>query len=1343
MNVPPPLSQRLQFHLSQDEMTVLPGLEEWLRLGLITDSQVRDLSANVLNCAIYATLHPDLSHPELLNGLETWIRLGLVSEAEVLSFSADCLSQAIPVRVAEHAPPILPQMVSPVLEPLKTGWRPQVLKALMDEFSVLWLLFLGVFLVVVSSAVLAASQWQSVPPAGQYGILFGYTLAFWGVSVWVHRRENLQLTAHTLQLTTLLIIPVNFWMIDAFKLLKGGLEIGVAIAAGFMLTFVAGKILKPQERQRWSLIGVKEDANPGAGWVCFFNFVLLCWVHWGWSQTGIGFVAVYVGVIATSLGFLYQQLRWLKMPESPRLRASGAVSSRVNGLWGYTPLFAGALLLFRATVIAKLPLATMALAIAIAGWIFCWAARRAPMFQSGWLLLGGCLLLAGRGITLEFPNPIQAVAITLLALWILGDRLLQSGRSLDLGLLFGIGLQGLYPLYEIIPEPTRAWLVMRVTDLVGAQGMPMAMVSVLGLPYVWMTLWGSDWLRLQSRFQRLVTAPTPAQSKPTSLAVQGEQLALGLGTLLALLSLGNPSLRVVYLGLGFMTLVHRCWIHRKTSPPLAYLTHGVGLAAIASAILAWAPPLGIQTWASLCLGGMLLAWGYSTVSQATVWQQSSWRYGLVLAGIGYFALEPLTHLFVSSWSQSGSWPVSLPSAEWGAIAWTIPTGLMLVAYRSLPPKAHNAQWLAVWSIPLVQWLCLRSVEPRLIGFSLGTVLMTGLALRLKSFGPVFLSLGFGGLLIGNVAWELGLEQHPKWIIVGLAILGISLGLICFKLKDAQTLVFTLYHRASQGWSILLDSLSTLVLSWVAIFSLSGATNPDGVFFGGATLTAIGAGIRVWSFPSPWALCGFLVTFEVWLGIGAVFTQQPFDTIAQGTIIAGFILVFMGRLADRLRQSISPPLWDFLPLVLGGIGGVLGHHAFQGYTGLYTMAAALIALGIGRRSAQYQGLSFLGLAALSFGVYELLVYQLMQRSGEHTGDALILFGALTTAVAVGDRLMARWSPGLFNLSQRQFIPVAHVHWLLGLVFLMTALLFPLSALGEWAWMSLMIVLSAYALGAGRTESGFIYWGISTLLAVLGFGLMQLLPVAQLLHWSGAIASLIALGCYYLPWNRAGLKQLPGQQMAMILPMGVVTLSWLKSGFSPIGLSSLFLSGGWYVWVSQQSQQIRLSYLGVGFGGWAMLRLIDQTLGVTPLWWAFFLAAFIMFIAQVEPLLQGNQRKELRHGLRCIALGLLALMALNESDGSLGWSFSMLLASLGVGFFGIVFKVRACLYVGTLAFLVKIMRILWLFVANYSLLLWAIGIILGLLLIWLAATFESRRTQAIAFLDYWSNTLEQWQ
>jgi hypothetical protein len=81
-------------------------------------------------------------------------------------------------------------------------------------------------------------------------------------------------------------------------------------------------------------------------------------------------------------------------------------------------------------------------------------------------------------------------------------------------------------------------------------------------------------------------------------------------------------------------------------------------------------------------------------------------------------------------------------------------------------------------------------------------------------------------------------------------------------------------------------------------------------------------------------------------------------------------------------------------------------------------------------------------------------------------------------------------------------------------------------------------------------------------------------------------------------------------------------------------------------------------------------------------------------------------------------------------------------LAVTLLGIALRTRAYLYVGTMMFMLAVLRQLWLFISSESLLLWVLGIGLGLLLIWIAATFEARRSQTIALLQSWANELDRW-
>jgi hypothetical protein len=157
--------------------------------------------------SFWLDLKIDPDNPNLLTGLENWLELGLIDDRQIRELAALFLT----CRLAEVAVNIpIPKLQSPEIEPARSIPTPTKLRqpslfstmwtAFKDELSVRWLLFLGVFLVILSSGLLAATQWQRFPAWGQYGVLWAYTIAFWGVGLWARGQVGLSLTANTLQI---------------------------------------------------------------------------------------------------------------------------------------------------------------------------------------------------------------------------------------------------------------------------------------------------------------------------------------------------------------------------------------------------------------------------------------------------------------------------------------------------------------------------------------------------------------------------------------------------------------------------------------------------------------------------------------------------------------------------------------------------------------------------------------------------------------------------------------------------------------------------------------------------------------------------------------------------------------------------------------------------------------------------------------------------------------------------------------------------------------------------------------------------------------------------------------
>jgi hypothetical protein len=198
--------------------------------------------------SIWLELHIDPNDPNLLETLDRVVRSGMLDRSQILNLASTCLSEEIPWE----ALPVMDVSIAPEFQtipipaklpsPISTIWQ-----NLKDELSVRWLLFLGVFLVILSSGVLAATQWSRFPAWGQYGLLWLYTIGFWVVGGWARRQEGLRLTANTLQIVTLLLIPVNFWAIDSFRLWQQPLEVVTALVAGVSLAGIT--YLKHQQQR--------------------------------------------------------------------------------------------------------------------------------------------------------------------------------------------------------------------------------------------------------------------------------------------------------------------------------------------------------------------------------------------------------------------------------------------------------------------------------------------------------------------------------------------------------------------------------------------------------------------------------------------------------------------------------------------------------------------------------------------------------------------------------------------------------------------------------------------------------------------------------------------------------------------------------------------------------------------------------------------------------------------------------------------------------------------------------------------------------------------------------------
>ncbi|MEM8504529.1 MAG: hypothetical protein AAF716_15405, partial [Cyanobacteria bacterium P01_D01_bin.1] len=245
--------------------------------------------------------------------------------------------------------------------------------------------------------------------------------------------------------------------------------------------------------------------------------------------------------------------------------------------------------------------------------------------------------------------------------------------------------------------------------------------------------------------------------------------------------------------------------------------------------------------------------------------------------------------------------------------------------------------------------------------------------------------------------------------------------------------------------------------------------------------------------------------------------------------------------------------------------------------------------------------------------------------------------------------------------------------------------------------------------------------------------------ELLVWGGAIACVIGFVVYWLPWERFGWGG-EVRSLGLWLPLLTLSITWLE-----VQTLGMLIVAAFYAWMANRTGRIRLSYWSVALFDIAFLDYLDGRGWLTAITLSLVASLSILYITEVDPYFRSGSKRQQKHWIRVLASGLVGITALYQTEVSDPiLVFAAVAIAIGILFIfaGLILKVRAFLYVGTATFILQILRILWLFISANSLLLWAVGIVLGLAFIWVAATFESRRSQVSNRLSSWTSALETW-
>ena len=1303
----------------------------------------------------------DKNHPQILEGLDIWLRLGLISNDEVKQLCQKYLSTPLPQpqivkkeKLITNTKTTQKQIdLQPTIPNTSTAKSPnlitQLLQSLMAELSLRWLLFLGLFLVVVSSGLLAASQWQKFPPSAQYLVLLAYTLCFGTATVWTRKTKKLQLTSQTLRLVTLLLVPVNFWAIDGLGLWNNiGEYLIVVFASFFLTTIVIYFYKKPNVSIKWISIAP-------------LNLLGLSYLHYGWRVSGFPILAIYLSVIGTAIATIFHN-QSQKITETIEIENKTNTRDPLTGI--AIVIYTLLILLTRAIFIANVDITKLGLALGIIGWILLKNNTlnqiKGKLFVQNWI--GISLLLLGWLVSLD-AQPWQALIINIISLLLLAENLQKSWRPIQLSAIFLIGLQTTRLGWRLILITTRQNLVETTIQIFNTQNSPQSLLSLAWFPYLILMVWVTNWIYHRQQI---------------NLSKFSEKICLGFGVFLNILSWQNPL--TIFLNLLASTITLAIFItgRQATRINLIYLTHITGLLSIFSGINYFLPDLSLTTWAIILLIMMVSEWGIfilqtkitaetrivtpkSSISLLSCFCLSAWHLGLVLAVISYILW--LSNL--ENFSPNICTTINCQlSAKWGIIWLITPLALTTISSKIISFRKIAAK-LSVAALIMLQSLTLWQPETRLIGLGLAIILMLINTKNILTQTAANITVGFVLTFITICLWSGALGLPPisgvEWLLI-LSLYLVSLWLLYSRIIQLSGKLFNIYPQALDGWTIILCCLELIILTIHSLGIYWKIINPSIIVIISATLTLFAIGYRglikqkaenssltfslnnfvqsnatIYSFS--WAL--ELLTVEI---LGSV--NKSIISLAIANLALGLFVQILG---DWLQRKVGinnlSKSWQIIPLLYGILGALLRVTIFNNWTGLTSLALSFILIGVGKRQPQLKPILYLGILGISISAAELLSYQIFTLS---LGEKLVAYASLGTTITYSYRLLSPWLLDYLKLTAIEIKNIANIHWAISSLLLLLLAGYNLKS-NPILGLTTAILLTRYAIMQGKNNPNlqqaetWIHLGVIEGYAVTIY-IINLLSITEiLLSWLGAIAAIISYFIYLLPWENWGWTQKPWRRISLIIPIITIVITNLRLDFTPpwFWYLSILITAGFYIVISKVNKQIRLTYISVGLINYGLViwlnnlgASIQTLLYITPI------GLSLLYVAKVDPYLKLAKNKNIRHKLQILGSGIICFVALleNQWTGLLSGIISIVVIFAGLGL-----RTRAFLYVGTITLIINVFNQLIILNSLYSFFKWVISLIVGIAFIWIAASFETRREQINNLLQNWIEELEKWE
>ncbi|MGK7934654.1 MAG: hypothetical protein AB4206_02420 [Xenococcaceae cyanobacterium] len=1347
------------------------------------DHQPQSQDNSWLSLEIYVRAN----QPELLEGLDHWLKLNLIGEAQVKAICRQNLSCALPERKVvavtsdiQESTPKIPASTLVKATP-KTNLITQLWQGFLDELSIRWLLFLGIFLVVVSSGVLAASQWDNFPRFGQYFILLIYTLSFWGVGFWSSKQNNLKLTSQTLSSIATLLVPINFWAISQFGLGANILEwITIAIAFITLTTtsWLSTKLSKYNTNRFFLSL-----------------FLLVSYLHLGWYLPLFPAIAIYGGIIAITVihyRFLLPQKKYLTVNLLFLLSAWSLLLARglINSI--YTENFL-----------------QYNLAIALFGWllstIYLTRERKHKLeeskakqetelkttgdflsriwqFMSILLLSITWMLSVVAGIWDAEIFFWQTVLISFLAIHLLSQRLTLYWHKRDLTYIFLLGLQTLYISKELIPSSLRSEALNLAVTVSKTEYFPESVFSVTLFPYVILFVFVATWL-----YRR---------QKP-DLALYAEGLTLILGIFLTSLSFSNPTWRSLNLLFSTVTLGYVVSIRKPIRINLIYATHLLGLFTITSSIYAIFPDLSRAVWGTILVLLMAGEWGVyilqakqpskggssfgfdsllmsgnpptATASRTALTEssvlsflkQSCWYFGLFLGAISYTCF--LAQITVTT----------TPGAfRWGLIWLVTPGMLTLVAkYTRKIEKRRLATLLSCTTLITAQLLLFGQLETRFIGLAVAIGLMLVNAYHLRRTVVTIIHVGFAVSLIPSLLY--GFVNDWNWLVVGaVSILGLykfrrylqqnletpklsyfsqrnNYGILGVGAEPKNLRLIDKYSKAADYWAIAVITWEILFLSLIYV-----DISEFNAYFQYLLTTILITRAIFWRYrQQPNNLILYTVVWLIELLVAGLITLIGGNslTLAIANTILG--LLSLGLIHRLATNSLT---WGrlnlaYIPLVYVVLGMIPRLSYFNAYTGLLTLGAAIILVNTNPSEPNTNRvIKYIALAGISLGIYELVIYQMQLSSGGSIADGLTILALVAAAIAFSYRLGAWWyqqrhQTTIFSISLDRFILIAHIHWAISSILKIIAASIAIESVTPRLTpisIATSFCLGAYALIQGRETASedtitnrandwWVYVGIVEIAATLVYSRLIISKLSLFDPLRVIFTCAIALIIYQIPWQNFGWRVTPWQHTALTIPalMALVTAE-------DISYISLLCTAIFYLRIAYYQKNLRWSYVSLGFINWGIIQLVWQY-NQEFIWIAGIISLSVLYIAQFDRYFQSHRQQ--RHYLRLVGSSILCGTALFYQ----GIGIIPSVIGFGLIFIGLGLKIRAFLFAGTITLILTVVYQLIILVLTYSFLKWIVGLVAGICSIVIAAGFEKQRENFHNRIQSYTEHLQEWQ